>query len=236
MKYIIILLLVIAVIPSHGQKWDHGFEGSENSMPGWEDWSEESGYEGEDESAQDDIFHEFLDSGWMSFSDFSDYMSDYGDDFPDDPEWQSSAVHPSSSSWHDWAMRMQQWENEIPDISGFSWMLKQIDLSPMQLMYLEALTLWVEYELNDLRYYHELDEIRSSFFEGFVEDFYMPVDIYFLWEDRNWYTSDVHDLIADAMSEIHDMLSYEQLAQARQIVDYMFSHPHPEPHSPHEGR
>ncbi len=236
MKYIIVLILVIAVVPSHGQKWDHGFEGSENSMPDWEDWSEDPGYEGADESAQDDIFHEFVDSGWMSFSDFSDYMNDYGDDLSDDPEWQSGTVYPSSSSRHDWAVRMHQWESEIPDINGFSWMLKQLDLSWMQLMYLDVLTLWVEYELNDLRNYHQLDEIRSSFFEEFTEDFYMPVDIYFLWEDRNWYTSDVHDLIADAMSEIHDMLSYEQLAQARQIVEYMLSHPHPEPHSPQEGR
>jgi hypothetical protein len=236
MKYIIVLILVIAFVPSHGQKWDHGFEGSENSMPGWEDWSGESGYEGEDESAQDYIFHEFIDSGWMSFSDFSDYMNDYGDDLSDDPEWQSSALDPSSSSCHDWVRRMYQWEDEIPDIRGFSWMLIQLDLSWMQSMYLDVLTLWVEYELNDLRNYHALDEIRSSFFEEFTEDFYMPVDTYFLLEDRNWYTSDVHDLIADAMSEIHDMLSYEQLAQARQIVEYMLSHPHPEPHSPYEGR
>ncbi len=236
MKYFIVLLLVIAVIPSHGQKWDHGFEGSENSMPGWEDWSGESGYEGEYESAQYDIYYEFMDFGWMSFSDFSDYMNDYGDNISDDPQWQSSAVYPSGSSYHAWVRKIYRWENEIPDIRGFSWMLKQLDLSWMQLMYLDALTLWVESELNDLRNYHELDEIRSSFFEGFVENFYMPVDAYFLWEDRNWYQSDVHDLIADAMSEIHDMLSYEQLAHAGQIVEYMLSHPHPEPHAPYEGR
>lgn len=234
MKYMIVLLLAAAAVPSHAQKWDHGFEGSENSMPDWEDWSGESVYEYE--SAYGEILDEFIDTGWMSFSDFSDYMNDYGGDFSDDPELQSGAVYPSSSSWHDWAMRMHQWESEIPDISGFSWMLNQLDLSWIQLMYLDALTLWVEFELNDLRCYHELDDIRSAFFEGFVEDFYMPVDTYFLWEDRNWYTSDVHDLIADAMSEIHDMLSYEQLAQARQIVEYMLRHPHPEPHSPHEGR
>ena len=236
LKYIIVLLLVVAVIPSHGQKWDHGFTGSEGSMPEWEGMSGESAYEGEYGSVQDDILEEFIDSGWMSFSDFSDYVNDYGGDIFDDPQWQSRAVYPSSSSYHDWVRKIYQWEDEIPDIRGFSWMLKQLDLSWMQLIYLDALTLWVEFELNDLRYYHEIDDIRSSFFEGFVEDFYMPVNTYFLWEDRNWYTSDVHDLIADAMSEIHDMLSYEQLVQARQIVEYMLSHQYPEPHAPYEGR
>ena len=115
-------------------------------------------------------------------------------------------------------------------------MLKQIELTMMQITYLDALSLWVEYEVNELRDYHEIDDIRRSFFEGFVEDFYMPVNIYFLWEDRNWYTSDVHDLIADAMSEVHDMLSPEQLARAGQIVEYMLSHSCPEPHAPFEGR
>lgn len=236
MKYFIVLILAVAVIPSSGQKWDHGYDGSENSMPNWEGWSGESACEEEYESPLDDVLEVFISSGGMSFSDFTDYMNDYGSYYSDDPQLQSSVLYPSSTSYDDWVRRIYRWEDDIPDIRGFTWMLKQMEFSLMQITYLDALSLWVEYELNELRDYHELDDIRRSFFEGFVEDFYMPVDTYFLWEDRNWYQSDVHDVLADAMSEIHDMLSSEQLAQAGQIVEYMLSHPHPEPHAPQEGR
>lgn len=205
-------------------------------MPEWEGWSDESACEEEYESPLDDILEVFISSGGMSFSDFSDYMNDYGSYYSDDPQTQSSVLYPSSSSYDDWVRRIYLWEDDIPDIRGFTWMLKQMELSTMQITYLDALSLWVEYELNELRDYHELDDIRRSFFEGFVEDFYMPVDTYFLWEDRNWFQSDAHDVLADAMSEIHDMLSSEQLAQAGQIVEYMLNHPYPEPHAPQEGR
>lgn len=224
MKYLIVLLLAIAVIPSHGQKWDHESEGWDNSMPDWESWVGESGSEGEYNSAQGDILEEFIDSNGMSFSDFNDYMNNCGGYDSNDPAFQSTAVHPYSGRYQDWARRIYQWEKEIPDIRGFAWMLKQLDLSLIQMTYLNALTLWVEFEINELRDYHEIADIRISFFEEFVEDFYMPVDIYFLWEDRNWYESDVHDLISDVMNEIHEMLSPEQLAEARQIVGYMLSH------------
>ncbi|MCK5115376.1 MAG: hypothetical protein KAR44_02175 [Candidatus Aegiribacteria sp.] len=236
MKYMIVLLLTVAAIPSHAQKWDHGFKDSENTMPDWEGWSDESACEEEYESPLDDVHEAFIASGGMSFSDFTDYMNDYGSYYSDDPELQSSVLYPSSSSYDDWVRRIYLWEDEIPDISGFTWMLKQIELSMMQITYLDALSLWVEYEVNQLQDYHEIDDIRCSFFEGFVEDFYMPVGTYFLWEERNWYQSDLHDLLADAMSEIHDMLSSEQLAHAEQIVEYMLSHPSPEHHAPQEGR
>ncbi len=236
LKYMIVLLLAVAAIPSLGQKLDRGLEGSENTMPDWEGWSGESGCEEEYESPLDDVLEVFISSGGMSFSDFTDYMNDYRSYYPDDPELQSSVLYPSSSSYDDWVRRIYRWEDEIPDIRGFTWMLKQIELSMMQITYLDALSLWVEYEVNELRDYHGIDDIRCSFFEGFVEDFYMPVDTYFLWEERNWYQSDVHDLLADAMSEIHEMLSSGQLAHAEQIVEYMLSHPSPEPHAPYEGR
>lgn len=219
-----VLLLLVAVIPSHGQKWDNESEGWDNSMPDWESWAGESGSEDEYNSAQGDILDEFIDSNGMSFSDFNDYMNNYGGYDSTDLAFQSNAVRPYSGRYQDWVRRIYQWENEIPDIRGFSWMLKQLDISRMQMMYLDALTLWVEFEINELRDYHEIESIRISFFEEFVEEFYMPVDIYFLWEDRNWYESDVHDLISDVMNEIHEMLSIEQLTEAREIVEYMLSH------------
>ena len=55
MKYFIVLILAVAVIPSSGQKWDHGYDGSENSMPNWEGWSGESACEEEYESPLDDV-------------------------------------------------------------------------------------------------------------------------------------------------------------------------------------
>ena len=236
LKFMTVLLLAVAVVPSYGQKWNDGYEGLENSMPNWEGWSGESSCEEEYESPLDNILGVFIDSDGMSFSDFTDYMNDYGSYYPDDPELHSSVSYPSSSSYDDWIRRIYKWEDEIPDIRGFTWMLGQLELSQMQSIYLGALSLWVEFEVNELRDYHEIEDIRRSFFEGFVEDFYMPVSIYFIWEDRNWYESDMHDLIADAMSEIHEMLSTEQLAQARQIAGYMLSHSHPEPHAPDESR
>ncbi len=232
MRYMIVLLLVIAVIPSNGQKWHHESEDRDNSIPDWEGWSGESACEEEYESPHDDILDEFIYSGGMSFSAFTDYMNDYASYYSDDPELQSSVLYPSRSSYDDWVRRIYQWEDDIPDIRGFTWMLKQLELSRMQITYLDALSLWVEFEIDELRDYHEIADNRSSFFEGFTEDFYMPVDIYLLLEDRNWYTSDVHDLIADAMSEIHEMLSIDQLDEARQIVDYMLSQLHPYSRTP----
>lgn len=235
MKYITVLLLAVVAVPSHGQKWNHESENQESSMPNLEDRSGESESEGDYESTMDDILEEFIDSNGMSFSDFSDYMNDCSSYYSDDSESQSTVVHTYSASFNNWDRRIYRWEDEIPDIMGFAWMLKQLDLSRMQMSYLDALTLWVELEIDELQDYHEIDDIRNTFFEDFVEDFYMPIEMYFLWEDRNWYESDLHDLIADAMSEIHEMLSIEQLADARQIVEYMLSNQQPDLHTPYEG-
>ncbi len=88
MKYLIVLILGVAVLPCLGQKWDHGFEGSENSMPDWEGWSGESACEEDYQSPLDDILEVFITSGGMSFSDFSDYMNDYASYYSDNQEMQ----------------------------------------------------------------------------------------------------------------------------------------------------
>ena len=60
LKYMIVLLLAVAAIPSLGQKLDRGLEGSENTMPDCGAWSGESGCEEEYESPLDDVLEVFI--------------------------------------------------------------------------------------------------------------------------------------------------------------------------------
>ena len=58
LKYMIVLLLAAAAIPSLGQELDRGLEGSENTMPDWEGWSGESACEEDYESPLDDVLED----------------------------------------------------------------------------------------------------------------------------------------------------------------------------------
>jgi hypothetical protein len=188
-----------------------------NDMPSWDSWQGESG--SELDSTEEEILGEFIESGCMSFSEFSDIgrVSDIVS--PDHPTSHPDPGHPGILP--EWTRRMRQWETEVPDIRGFTWVLRHLDLSWMQHSYLDFLTLWVDYELGLLKEYHEIGGIREAFFEEFLEDFYMPVSVYFIWDERAWYEDDVHDLLSEAIGEIHEMLSPEQLEEAGELVEYM---------------
>lgn len=198
MKYFVITVLVLLAFSSFAEKW--GFDSSDQLEP-------------------------FIESEGMSFSEFRVLAEETSllesDEFDDAMSNYREYVSRRYRHQYSWVRRIFEWEDEIQDIRGFTYMLTRLELSRIQIMYLNELTSYIEYEIEDLRDYHDVGGIRREFFEEFVDDFYMPVSIYFIWEDRNWYESDIHDLIAYAVGEIHDMLTDSQLEMAREIVDRM---------------
>ncbi len=198
MKYFVITVLVLLAFSSYAEKW--GFDSSDQLEP-------------------------FIDSEGMSFSEFRVFAEETSllepDEFDDAMSNYREYVSRRYRHQNRWVRRIFEWEDEIQDIRGFTYMLTRLELSRIQIMYLSALTSYIEYEIEDLRDYHDIGGIRREFFEEFVDDFYMPVSIYFIWEDRSWYESDIHDLIAYAVGEIHDMLTDSQLETAGEIVARM---------------
>ncbi len=204
MNYFVFSVLALLAFSSYAEKW--GFDSSDQLEP-------------------------FIDSDGMSFSEFRAFAEETSLLEPDEFDNTMSNYQENVSSHYryqySWVRRIFEWEDEIQDIRGFTYLLTRLDLSRIQIMYLSALTLYIEYEIEDLRDYHDVGGIRREFFEEFVDDFYMPVSIYFIWENRTWYEDDIHDLIAYATGEIHDMLTDSQLAMARMIVDRMPWHEFP---------
>ncbi|MCD4846921.1 MAG: hypothetical protein K8R76_01875 [Candidatus Aegiribacteria sp.] len=198
MQYFMFSLITLIMFSSHGG--NRGFDSSDQLEP-------------------------FIDSEGMSFSEFRVLAEETSllepDEFDDAMSNYQEYVSRRYRHQYSWVRRIFAWEDEIQDIRGFTYMLTRLELSRIQIMYLNELTSYIEYEIEDLRDYHDIGGIRREFFEEFVDDFYMPVSIYFIWEDRGWYESDIHDLIAYAVGEIHDMLTDSQLETAREIVDRM---------------
>ncbi|MCK4506379.1 MAG: hypothetical protein KAW14_12260 [Candidatus Aegiribacteria sp.] len=198
MKYFVFSVLVLLAFSSYAEKWS--FDSSDQLEP-------------------------FIVSDGMSFSEFRVFAEETSlleaDEFDDAMSNYQEYVSRRYRHQYSWVRRIFEWEDEIQDIRGFTYMLTRLELSRIQILYLNELTAYIEYEIKDLRDYHGVGEIRREFFEEFVGDFYMPVSIYFIWEDRSWYESDIHDLIAYSVGEIHDMLTDSQLETARMIVDRM---------------
>lgn len=198
MKYLVIAVLALLAFSSSAEKWD--FDSSDQLEP-------------------------LIDSVGMTFSEFRVLAEETSlleaDEFDDAMSNYREYVSRRYRHRYSWVRRIFEWEDEIQDIRGFTYMLTRLELSRIQIMYLNELTSYIEYEIEDLKDYHGVGGIRREFFEEFVDDFYIPVSIYFIWEDRSWYESDIHDLIAYAVGEIHDMLTDSQLEMAREIVDRM---------------
>ena len=198
MQHFIFSLIVLIALSSHGE--NRGFDSS-------------------------DQLEHFIDSEGMSFSEFRVYAEETSllepDEFDDAMSNYREYVSRRYRHRYSWVRRIFEWEDEIQDIRGFTYLLTRLELSGIQILYLNELTSYIEYEIDELREYHDVGGIRREFFEEFVDDFYMPVSIYFIWEDRSWFESDIHDLIAYAVGEIHDMLTDSQLETARMIVDRM---------------
>lgn len=124
---------------------------------------------------------------------------------------------PSSRGW---LVRMYDWESEIPAMRGISRLLSRLDLNRDQLFYMDALTCYIEFQLEALRSTYGFESGRKDFFQAFTDEMYMETSVYFAFEERQWYQSEMNDLMAWTMGMVNDMLSTEQLADARYIVEW----------------
>ncbi len=119
-----------------------------------------------------------------------------------------------------WMNRMYRWENEVPAMSGISRLLTTLDLSQDQYSYLDALTYYVDFQLEALRSTSGSSADRMDFFDAFTDDMYMETSVYFSFGARQWYQDEMNDLMAWTMGMVNDMLSDDQLADARYIVEH----------------
>ncbi|MCD4708882.1 MAG: hypothetical protein K8S62_14215 [Candidatus Sabulitectum sp.] len=164
------------------------------------------GYSGH--SAGEIMLDRFLANDGMTYTEFREEFEDFRSD-----QWG----RPSSRGW---LVRMYDWESEIPAMRGISRLLSRLDLSRDQYCYLDALTFYVEFHLEALRSTYGADSGRMDFFEAFTEDMYMETTVYFAFEERQWYQSEMNDLMAWAMGMVNDMLTTEQLDDAGYIVEW----------------
>lgn len=222
MKILVLFVVSIPIISIQAEKWNSDRE----------DWKQETSNTVESTI----LFESFLDADGMSFTEFLEFTEESSITEPEysngsDADHQEN-IYRSSRYSYAWARRTMEWESEIQDIRGFTRLLMRLNLDRMQMMYLDVLTGYVEYNIEELREYHDVCNIRRDFFMAFVDDFYMPVDIYFIWEDRSWFESDLHDLVAYAIGEINEMLTNSQLTMAQEIVTHIQWYDPPEPHWP----
>ncbi|MCK5131798.1 MAG: hypothetical protein KAR40_06550 [Candidatus Sabulitectum sp.] len=159
-------------------------------------------------SAGEIMLDRFLANDGMTYMEFHEEFEDFQND-----QWG----RPSSRGW---LARMYDWESEIPAMRGISRLLSRIDLSREQYYYLDALTFYVEFHLEAIRSTYGLDSGRMDFFQAFTDDMYMETTVYFAFEERQWYQSEMNDLMAWTMGMVNDMLSTEQLDDARYIVEW----------------
>ncbi len=164
------------------------------------------GYSGH--SAGEIMLDRFLAHDGMTFYEFSEEFEDFQNEL-----WG----RPSSRGW---LVRMYDWESEIPAMRGISRLLSRLDLTRDQFYYLDALTYYVQFQLEALRSTYGADYDRMDFFQAFTEEMYMETTVYFAFEERQWYQSEMNDLMAWAMGVVNDMLSTEQLDDARYIVEW----------------
>ncbi len=150
----------------------------------------------------------FLADDGMTYAEFREEYEEYRNE-----QWG----RPSSSGW---LVRMYDWESEIPAMRGISRLLSRVDLSNEQYYYLDALTFYVEYRLEAVRSTYGFDTGRMDFFQAFTQGMYMETTVYFALEERQWYQSEMNDLMAWTMGMVNDMLSSEQLEDARYIVEW----------------
>ena len=150
----------------------------------------------------------FLSNDGMTFNEFRVEFEDFQND-----QWG----RPSSRGW---IVRMYDWESEIPAMRGISRLLSRLALSRDQHCYLDALTFYTEFQLEAVRSTYGTDSGRMEFFQAFTEDVYMETSVYFAFEERQWYQSEMNDLMAWTMGMVNDMLTTEQLDDAAYIVEW----------------
>ena len=164
------------------------------------------GYSGH--SAGEIMLDRFLAEDGITFFEFTEEFEDFRNEL-----WG----RPSSRGW---LVRMYDWESEIPAMRGISRLLSRLDLTRDQFYYLDALTCYVEFQLEALRSTYGDGNDRMDFFQAFTEEMYMETTAYFAFEERQWYQSEMNDLMAWTMGMVNDMLSTEQLDDARYIVEW----------------
>ncbi len=161
-----------------------------------------------DYSVGEIMLDRFLENGGMTYLEFSEEYENYQSE-----QWG----RPSSSRW---LFRMYDWESEIPAMRGISRLLSRIDLSREQGCYLDALTFYVDFQLDAIRSTYGSDSGRMDFFQAFTEDMYMETTVYFAFEQRQWYQSEMNDLMSWTMGLVNDMLTTGQMEDARYIVEW----------------
>ncbi len=158
-------------------------------------------------SAGEIMLDTFLAEDGLTFALFQENFSEYQTD-----QW-------GRISTRGWLNRMYLWENDIPAIRGISRLLTRLDLSRDQYSYLDALTYYVEFQLEALRSTDGSGDDRMDFFEAFTDDMYMETSVYFTFGAGQWYRDEMNDLMAWTMGMINDMLTDEQLEEAEYIVE-----------------
>ena len=165
-----------------------------------------------DYSAGEIMLDTFLAEDGLTYDEFQDSFGDYQND-----QW-------GRVSNRGWLNRMYQWENDIPAMRGISRLLSRLDLTQNQYSYLDALTYYVEFQLEALRSTDGSDNDRMDFFDAFTDDMYMETSVYFSFGAGQWYRDEMNDLMAWSLGMVNDMLSAEQLVEARYIVENEMQH------------
>ena len=165
-----------------------------------------------DYSAGEIMLDSFLAEDGLTFVEFQENYSEYQND-----QW-------GGISTRGWLNRMYLWENDIPAMRGISRLLTRLDLSRDQYSYLDALTYYVEFQLEALRSTDGSGDERMDFFDAFTDDMYMETSVYFSFGARQWYQDEMNHLMAWTMGMINDMLSDDQLDEAKRIVENAIPH------------
>lgn len=161
----------------------------------------------------------WIDSGTDIHSGHSSYH-DGSTDYRHPDEYPHSYSHHHIPHYYlPWLSRIQEWEWEINEIRGFGAFLTHLELTSEQIENLNEITEFAEEEIQQLTLDYDVVDTRREFFEAFTEDFFMELDMYSIWSSMNWYESDMKDIVAVAIEEIHDLLTEEQLQLGRAIIN-----------------
>lgn len=173
---------------------------------------------------QDFRYQEDSDATWTDSA--TGIHSDHSSHHSSNTGYWHSDEYPHSYSHHHiphyylpWLSRIQEWEWEINEIRGFGAFLTHLELTSEQIENLNEITEFAEEEIQQLTLDYDVVDTRREFFEAFTEDFFMELDMYSIWSSMNWYESDMKDIVAVAIEEIHDLLTEEQLQLGRAIIN-----------------
>ena len=121
------------------------------------------------------------------------------------------------STWR-WMPRLREWERAVPEMEGLSALLGRLGLEWSQHAYLDALTAYVDYNLQAMESTYGSENGRMRFFEAFTASSAPTASSFMLFDGDDLFEDEARDIISRAVVDIRGMLNAAQIEEASRIV------------------